>query len=115
MAVISLADNANLLMCGLYNGALQFWENQNSGTGERKFEVTLEIPSHLAEVTAIEFNGDNSLMVSAGSDYLINVWSVAQKTLLFEIREHLGAIKYLGFVEEEDEHGKLEEVIVSVD
>ena len=77
--------------------------------------MALEIPSHLAEVTAIEFNNDNSLMVSAGSDYLINVWSVSQKALLFEIREHLGAIRYLGFVDEESESGAIEEVIVSVD
>ena len=67
---------------------------------ENKESLELEIPSHLAEVTTLAYSMDHSVLVSAGADYLINVWSALSKQLLFEIREHLGPITFLAFVEE---------------
>jgi WD40 repeat protein len=64
--------------------------------------LELEIPAHLAEITGLAFNSNNRIMVSSGADYLINVWNVISKSLLFEIREHLGAITYINFLEEQD-------------
>lgn len=69
--------------------------------------MALEIPSHLAEVTALVFNSDNTVLVSAGADYLINVWNATNQQLLFEVREHLGAISYLNFVSEPGENEQL--------
>eukprot|EP00347_Sterkiella_histriomuscorum_P023951 403332820 len=110
ISVVIINDSCTIMVCGLYNGAIQFWDLDNN-----KEQLQLEIPSHLAEVTALVFNSDQSMLVSAGADYLINVWSAMSKSLLFEIREHLGSITYLAFVEEQNEEGQTEEQIVSVD
>jgi WD40 repeat protein len=67
--------------------------------------MQLEIPSHLAEVAALALNNDNSILVSAGADYLINVWNALNQQLLFEVREHLGPITHLSFVEDQGENG----------
>ena len=80
VAVVALNNDASTLVCGLYNGVLQFWDVD-------KQELFFEIPSHLAEVTALEYNGDCSILVSSGADYLINVWNARSSQLLFEIRE----------------------------
>ena len=55
------------------------------------------------------------MVISAGADYLVNVWNSSSFQLLFEIREHLGAITFLDVVEEQDEHGQPDELIVSID
>ncbi|CDW78805.1 wd40 repeat-containing protein [Stylonychia lemnae] len=111
VSVLVLNDSMTQLVFGLYNGALQFWDLAQKD----KESLILEIPSHLAEVTALVFNSNQTILVSAGADYLINVWSATTRNLLFEIREHLGAINYLSFVEDQDEEGNVEEQIVSID
>ena len=82
VSVLVMSNACNLLICGLYNGSVQFWDIL-----PQKEELILEVPAHLAEVTAIALNYDQSIIVSAGADYLINVWNATAKTVLFEIRE----------------------------
>ena len=78
---VLLSTNAcGTLFCGLYNGGLQFWD-------VNKKELSFEVHAHLAEVTGLVLNNDESILVTAGADYLINVWNVVAKALLFEIRE----------------------------
>lgn len=68
IAVIAVNDACSLFVCGLYNGVIQFWDIA-------KANMFLEIPSHLAEVTALIFNNSHEILVSSGADYLINVWN----------------------------------------
>jgi WD40 repeat protein len=51
VGVLALNDSCGLLVSGLYSGVIQFWD-------VAKGELFLEIPSHLAEVTALIFNYD---------------------------------------------------------
>jgi WD40 repeat protein len=66
--VVAVNDEGTTLISGLYNGLIQFWDI-------KKADMSLEIPSHLAEVTALVFNHEHSILASAGADYLINVWN----------------------------------------
>lgn len=100
VSVVAINDGCNLLVNGLYNGAIQFWDITLQ-------DMVLEIPSHLAEVTALIFNRDNTVLVSSGADYLINVWNAMNQQLMFEVREHLGPITHLSFVEDQSENDQL--------
>jgi hypothetical protein len=44
ISVFAFNDGCNLLVTGLYNGMIQFWDLTRS-------LLSVEIPSHLAEVT----------------------------------------------------------------
>jgi WD40 repeat protein len=80
ISVFAFNDGCNLLVSGLFNGMIQFWDLTRS-------LLSVEIPSHLAEVTQLVFNYDQSILVSSGADYLINVWNAQERQLMFEIRE----------------------------
>ena len=54
-------------------------------------------------------------MISGGADYLVNLWDYRHNSIMIEIREHLGPISYIDFMEEEKADGTLEEQIVSID
>ena len=43
----------------------------------------------------LSFTKDGNLMASGGSDFLVVVWNVAMRSVLFEMREHLSPINSL--------------------
>ena len=69
----------------------------------------------MADVLAIQINSTNEIMATAGADYLVNVWSLKDKSVLFEIREHLGPITFLDFLDDQEPDGSIEETVVSID
>ena len=80
VATMLATNTGKMLVCGLFNGSIQFWDVE-------KKDMSLEIPSHLAEITSLAISIDQRILVSAGADYLINVWDAEKMCLLFEIRE----------------------------
>jgi WD40 repeat protein len=72
ISVFAFNDACNLLITGLFSGMIQFWDLSLK-------LLSIEIPSHLAEVTQLAFNYDQSIFVSSGADYLINVWNAQEK------------------------------------
>lgn len=80
VSVICVPEDGKTMVVGLFNGSIQFWDVVRK-------ELVVETSAHLADVTALVYNNDQSVLVSAGADYLINVWNTRTKAILFEIRE----------------------------
>ncbi len=72
ISVFAFNDGCNQLITGLYNGMIQFWDLSLK-------LLSIEIPSHLAEVTQVVYNYDQTVFVSSGADYLINVWNAQER------------------------------------
>jgi len=93
VAVAVHTNSSTQLVCGLYNGSLQFWDCT-------KKDLVEERPTHLSEVTALSFNSDETVLVSGGADYLINVWDFGKRQIIFEIREYDFFVTSIGILDQ---------------
>lgn len=72
------------------DGTIRVWRNGISGT-------SAVFNGHVDVVSALDFNGDGSLLVSGGVDMDVLIWDVASGERLLTLSGHTGSIRDVAF------------------
>ena len=88
---MSITNNRDLLVCGLFNGEIKIWNTKDQS-------IYFRAKAHSEEIATIKISSDDKIFSSGSNDRLIKVWSIAEKKLLFTLTGHSNFVNGLLFI-----------------
>ena len=61
----------------------------------------LELPLHIGDVSALGFSASSRWLATGGTDGMVKLWDVTNRTLMYSLKGHLGCINSVRFASDE--------------